>query len=76
MTRDSQTTDSGVGLHYVDLADAALNSGDALQFTFYWLESDRWEGKNFQVDVQGAAAHRASPSSTVAKKPLAVAVTA
>ena len=50
---DSPTTDTGIGLHYVDLESAGMRPGAVLQFTFLWLESDRWEGKNFAVEVEG-----------------------
>jgi hypothetical protein len=50
---DSPTTDTGIGLHYVDLESAGMRPGAVLQFTFLWLESDRWEGKNFGVEVEG-----------------------
>ncbi len=51
--QDSTTTDTGIGLHYVDLESAGMRPGAVLQFTFHWLESDRWEGKNFSVEVEG-----------------------
>ena len=59
-THDSATTDSGLGLHYVDLPCEAAEPGDAVQFTFYWSESDRWEGKNYQVEVDDAADNKTS----------------
>ncbi len=53
-TIDSRGT--GLGLHYVDLPPLD-RPGRSWRFTFYWPESDRWEGRDFEV---GAA----SPVST------------
>ncbi|HEV7226277.1 MAG TPA: glycoside hydrolase family 15 protein [Pirellulales bacterium] len=52
-SHDSPTIDTGLGLHYLDLASERLHAGDALRFTFYWPKSDRWEGENFQVELRG-----------------------
>jgi glucoamylase len=46
------TLDTGFGLHFVDLASKRLPAGDAIDFTFYWPDAQKWEGKNFQVKVQ------------------------
>ncbi len=51
-SHDLPTVDSGLGLYYVDLPSKKLRQGDALQFTFHWQDSDRWEGANFEVKVQ------------------------
>jgi glucoamylase len=41
-----ELTATPIGCYY---ADVALNGSHALEFTFYWPEADRWEGKNFQI---------------------------
>jgi len=45
---DSESTPTAIGLHWVDLP--ALGSTSAgYEFTFFWIESQRWEGRNFAV---------------------------
>ncbi|MGE3806642.1 MAG: glucan 1,4-alpha-glucosidase [Gemmataceae bacterium] len=51
-TRDSDTTDTGLGIHYVDLPMRELPAGRQVNFTFFWLKGDRWEGKDFTVRVE------------------------
>lgn len=52
--RNSHETDTNaVGIrHYtVELATQHALPGTRVQFTFYWLDDDRWEGTDFAVDV-------------------------
>ncbi len=49
---DSETKDTGLGVHSVDLPTANLPVGAAIYFTFFWKESASWEGKDFQVRVE------------------------
>jgi glucoamylase len=69
---DSATTDTGVGLHYVDVANETLKPGDVVQFTFYWPESDRWEGKNYEVRVEAGIPSKTKSRVGVGRKPLVV----
>jgi glucoamylase len=48
-----KTQDTGLGVHIVDLPTDKLPSGEILRFTFYWPESNRWEGSDFAVEVEG-----------------------
>ena len=50
-TIDSSTRDTGLGVHVADLPTGALASGSTVTFTFYWKESERWEGVDFSVAV-------------------------
>jgi len=50
-TQDTQTRSTGLGVHVADLAAAECPVGAGISFTFYWPESGRWEGTNFEVDV-------------------------
>jgi glucoamylase len=50
-TTDSQTTDSALGLHYVDLPTSKLPVGRQILFTFLWADG-HWEGTNFTVTVE------------------------
>jgi glucoamylase len=44
---DSATTDTQLGVHWVDLETAALPAGTTVRFTIYWREAGRWDGKDF-----------------------------
>jgi glucoamylase len=48
---DSRTTDTGLGIHYVDLPTSKLSPGSMILFTFYWPQAEKWEGTDFQVTV-------------------------
>ncbi len=50
-TTDSNTTDTGLGIHYVDLPTSNLLPGSTILFTFYWSQAEKWEGTDFQVTV-------------------------
>lgn len=50
-TADTPTTDSGLGMHYADLPTADSKVGDRLCFTFRWLADERWDGKDYQIDI-------------------------
>jgi glucoamylase len=49
--QDIKTQDTGLGVHIVDLPTDKLPDGAIIRFTFYWPESDRWEGSDFAVQV-------------------------
>jgi glucoamylase len=49
--RDTPTRDSGLGIHFADLETAALASGTAVVFTFYWPAAKRWEGVDWRVAI-------------------------
>ncbi len=48
---DTQTRDTGIGIHLVDLNTADLKAGRNIDFTFYWPEADRWEPVNYSISV-------------------------
>ena len=48
---DAETSYTGLGIHLVDLPTAELRDGTMVAFTFFWLESERWEGKDFTIQV-------------------------
>jgi glucoamylase len=50
-TEDAATRDVGLGVQLVDLPTAPLPAGSAVDFTFRWVEVDRWEGRDFRVLV-------------------------
>jgi glucoamylase len=43
------TTDTGMGVYIADLPTESLSAGTTLKFTFYWQETGRWEGVDYEV---------------------------
>jgi glucoamylase len=39
------------GIYAMDFPPGFFTAGRALQFTFYWPQADRWEGRDFVVGV-------------------------
>ena len=52
--RDADTRDTGLGVHVADLPVAALTAGETIQFTFLWLDTQTWEGRDHAVRVTAA----------------------
>jgi glucoamylase len=48
---DTNTRDTGLGLHILDLPTASLPAGSPIMFTFLWTQENRWEGKDYTVTV-------------------------
>jgi glucoamylase len=51
-SQDTNTRDSGLGTHLLDLPTASLPSGSPVVFTFFWPQENRWEGQNYTVVVE------------------------
>ena len=49
---DNPTTDTGLGVHHVDLPTARLVVGTEIRFTFFWAEAGRWEGRDFKMTIE------------------------
>ncbi len=49
--RDSDTLDTGLGVYIVDLPLTSLGAGESVQFTFFWPEQNRWEGRDYEVRI-------------------------
>jgi len=49
--KDHKTQDSTLGIHVVDLPTNRLRSGTTLRFTLYWLTDERWEGRDYTVEI-------------------------
>jgi len=49
--QDSITEDSGLAVHSVELDVRLLSAGDTIQFTFFWLETQTWEGRDYEVSI-------------------------
>ncbi len=53
--QDVATVDTGLGVYVADLATDRLAVGENVHFTFFWPESDRWEGVDFRLRVEPSA---------------------
>jgi glucoamylase len=51
-SQDMDTSDTGLGVYIADLPSKDLASGAEIVFTIYWLDQDRWEGKDYQVRIE------------------------
>jgi glucoamylase len=49
---DTDTRDTGLGIHILDLPTASLPSAGEAVFTFFWPNENRWEGTDFRVRVE------------------------
>ena len=49
---DTNTRDTGLGIHILDLPTASLPPGGEALFTFFWPNENRWEGTDFRVKVE------------------------
>lgn len=52
--RDTQTRDSGLGIHFADLDTAELPPGSEVVLTLYWPATDRWQGVDYRVAIEAA----------------------
>jgi len=50
-SHDDDTREIGSGIHLVDLATQNVPRGSHIRFTFYWRDTERWEGMDFAVKV-------------------------
>lgn len=51
-SNDIVTLDSGLGIHYADLATVNLEYEQKLSYTFYWHDSETWESENYTLTVE------------------------
>jgi glucoamylase len=49
---DTELADEGLGIYAQEFAPGELNAGEVLKFTFYWIDSGRWEGRDFAIAIQ------------------------
>jgi glucoamylase len=50
-SHDEGTRSTGMGVHVADIPTADCPDGTKIVFTFYWIESGRWEGIDFEILV-------------------------
>ncbi len=46
------TQDTSLNICFVDLPTRGLAPHSLIDFTIYWTDQDRWEGTNFQVEIE------------------------
>jgi glucoamylase len=51
-SQDTDTRDTGLGVHAADVPADKLAGGREILFTFYWHHSQKWEGADFSVVVE------------------------
>jgi glucoamylase len=50
---DTESSANALEIDYVDLPVTAASSKDVcIRFTFFWRNSNRWEGRDYEVTVQ------------------------
>jgi glucoamylase len=49
---DSPSQTNGLDIDYVDLVELATTSGMVIEFTFFWIDANRWEGRNYLIAVR------------------------
>ena len=49
---DTDTRDTGLGLHVADLSTEKSKPETQIVFTFYWPGDRRWEGNDFTIEVE------------------------
>jgi glucoamylase len=42
---------NGLNLWFADLQTEELPSDSVVEFTFFWFEAQRWEGRNWQISI-------------------------
>jgi len=52
---DTETRQNAFGIHVAELSCEHLSKGAVISFTFYWPDTDHWEGEDFSVAVIDAA---------------------
>lgn len=54
-THDTESKDTGMGMHITDINTERLPAGTDILFTFYWPGQQRWEGRDYGVTVKDSA---------------------
>ncbi|PWB69579.1 MAG: glucan 1,4-alpha-glucosidase [Anaerolineales bacterium] len=49
--KESDTHDSTLGIHIVDIPTHRLSVGTTIRFTIHWLKPEHWEGTDYIVEV-------------------------
>ncbi len=50
---DTETRETGLGPYWLaELATSDLKPGDTVEFTFRWHDSRKWQGQDYQVEIE------------------------
>ena len=49
---DSTSQTNALEIDHVDLIELATTSGMSIEFTFFWIDANRWEGQNYVIAVR------------------------
>jgi glucoamylase len=49
--KEHQTHDSTLSVQVVDLPTRRLKAGRTIQFTIYWIDDERWDGRDYTVVI-------------------------
>ncbi|HEX8493182.1 MAG TPA: glycoside hydrolase family 15 protein [Pyrinomonadaceae bacterium] len=50
--QETELFDDGLGIYSHEFAAGEIKAGEVLQFTFYWTEVNRWEGRDFAIAIE------------------------
>jgi glucoamylase len=65
-THDTRSATTVLGIHWVDLPISASQRA-AIRFTFFWPDGQRWEGRDYAVNIQHDDSEvSTSPTSSIA----------
>jgi len=48
---DTEAQDTGLGVYTIELPVRELSVGETVQFTFFWLDTQSWEGRDHHVSI-------------------------
>jgi glucoamylase len=63
---DAASTRVNTGHSFVDIA-APSDQRAPIRFTFFWMQADKWEGRDFEVGVESQSAGSPAPSARPGK---------
>ncbi len=49
---DDTSRTNTLGIDYVDLTELVTAAGQAIAFTFFWIDANNWEGRNYSIAVR------------------------
>ncbi|HEY0798591.1 MAG TPA: hypothetical protein VGD50_05545 [Candidatus Baltobacteraceae bacterium] len=49
---DLPSETNGLDIDHVDLIELATTSGMSIEFTFFWIDANQWEGCNYVIAVR------------------------
>jgi glucoamylase len=50
--QDTKSIRNALQIDYVDLTNVVTSPGTCIRFTFFWTESNRWEGQDYAITVR------------------------